>query len=711
MHRIKKYLSLIASNPQLMTLFAKDVLRHGIQSSIRKAKRKANEQKINPLKVLSNFNAVLEKFNFHELRERSPLDQTIDILIPIYNGFEFLEPLFESILKHTHSSYRLIIVNDCSSDVKVDEFLQKFIADNGHAIPIIYLKNEENLGFLQTVNKAAAHSQNHFVLLNTDTEVPPYWLERLMGPILHGDHIATTTPMTNSGTICSFPQWLADNPIYRKLDVALIDRYFSYVSFEKNSISVPTGVGFCMGVNKEVYDTMGMFDEVFGKGYCEENDWCMRALKNGYKNSIVPNLFVYHKHGGSFLSNEKKAFIEKNLKILWKKHPTYNGLIQDLIEKNPLKEMREFLEILITFNASAKNILMIDHELGGGTSIYRDQRIAQSLQQDEKIILVSYNFLFNSFKISFYVSEHEVFSYALSHFDDIEKLHNVIKIDEVFLNSIVSFQDTHEVIDTIMTFVRKSEARLILPIHDFYPICPSYTLLNDKNVYCHLPKDLDVCNRCLENHKGGFRTFNTSRLIMDEWRTKWEEIMNQADTILCFSNSSVQLIQTVYDVKSKINIAPHTIEGLSKVDVPKHTDRGITLAVIGGINLAKGSLIIKEMIALIEKNQLNINIVIIGELDLALHSKYLTVHGKYARNNLPILMASYGVNGCLIPSIWPETFSYTSEEIMMMELPLFVFDIGAPAERVKNYAHGHIIDPIDASAVINEIQKVLTIKL
>lgn len=711
MHRIKKYSSLVASNPKLVTLFVKDLFRHGIKSSIRKAKRKANSTTIDMQKILPNFNSVLEKFTFHEPLEKKPLEETIDIVIPIYNGFEFLAPLFTSILEHTYSSYRLILINDYSPDPRVDEFLQTFIADNGHAIPIIYLNNEENLGFLQTVNKAVAHTENHFVLLNTDTEVPPYWLERLMEPILHGERIATTTPMTNSGTICSFPQWLDDNPIYRNLDVSFIDRFFSYVSFEKNSISVLTGVGFCMGVNKEVYHSIGMFDEVFGKGYCEENDWCMRAIEKGYKNSIVPNLFVYHKHGGSFLSSEKQAFIENNLKILWKRHPSYNQLLQSLIEKNPLKEMRCFLEVLITFAASKKNILMIDHELGGGTSIYRDQRIRDSLQRHENIVLLSYSFLLNRFKLSFYVSEDQTFSYALSDCNDIQKLHSIIKIDEVFLNSVVSFPDTYEILDTITDFVQKSEAQLVLPMHDFNCVCPSYTLLNDKNDYCRIPKDLEVCHRCLEKHGGDFRTFNTSRISINEWREKWKPIMNQAHTVLCFSNSSAQLLQNVYDVNSKISIVPHTVEGLHKVDPPKITDQGITLAVIGGINLAKGSLIIKEMITLIEKNHLNITIVIIGELDLTLQSKHLIVHGKYERHTLPLLMTRYGVHGCLIPSIWPETFSYTSEEIMMMGLPLFVFDIGAPAERVKNYPHGHIIDRIDASEVLQKIQKVLTITL
>ena len=83
---------------------------------------------------------------------------------------------------------------------------------------------------------------------------------------------------------------------------------------------MPTGVGFCMGVNKKVVDRIGMFDDVlFGKGYGEENDWCMRAAEVGFKNIIIPNLFVYHKHGGSFLGAEKEKLQNENLKKMYEK--------------------------------------------------------------------------------------------------------------------------------------------------------------------------------------------------------------------------------------------------------------------------------------------------------------------------------------------------------------------------------------------------------
>ena len=83
---------------------------------------------------------------------------------------------------------------------------------------------------------------------------------------------------------------------------------------------MPTGVGFCMGMNLKAIQEVGLLDEEnFGKGYGEENDWCQRAIAAGYENVHVDNLFVYHKHGGSFPSEEKQRLLKEHSEALLRK--------------------------------------------------------------------------------------------------------------------------------------------------------------------------------------------------------------------------------------------------------------------------------------------------------------------------------------------------------------------------------------------------------
>ena len=109
-----------------------------------------------------------------------PINQ-VDVVIPVYNGLEFLNRLFATIT-HTAIPIRYIIVDDCSPDPRVLPLLEAF--KNEHANNCLLIKNDVNLGFVKSVNVGLSLSQGHVVLVNTDTELPDHWLERLIQPII-----------------------------------------------------------------------------------------------------------------------------------------------------------------------------------------------------------------------------------------------------------------------------------------------------------------------------------------------------------------------------------------------------------------------------------------------------------------------------------------------------------------------------------------------
>ena len=135
-----------------------------------------------------------------------------DVIIPIYNGYEYLETLFTSLKHGTKTPHRLILMNDCSTDSRIPHFLNNInFYKNENCLAIIVFHNDRNLGFTATINKAYTLSKYPIVILNTDTEVPDDWLNRLTYPMTQDPSIASVTPLTNSGTISSFPHWLEDH--------------------------------------------------------------------------------------------------------------------------------------------------------------------------------------------------------------------------------------------------------------------------------------------------------------------------------------------------------------------------------------------------------------------------------------------------------------------------------------------------------------------
>ena len=174
-----------------------------------------------------------------------PSDEVIDIIIPIYNGLQYFDKLFAGIEK-TKMKYRLILVDDQSPDPAVREYLERYVAEHEGTV---LLRNEKNMGFLPSVNRALAIAEHHVALVNTDVEVPEGWLERLMWPIFTKEKVASSTPFTTCGTICSFPNFCEDNVIFEGMPLWQIDDAFRQI--RPQYATMPTGIGFCMGMNLE----------------------------------------------------------------------------------------------------------------------------------------------------------------------------------------------------------------------------------------------------------------------------------------------------------------------------------------------------------------------------------------------------------------------------------------------------------------------------
>lgn len=248
---------------------------------------------------------------------------------------------------------------------------------------------------------------------------------------------------------------------------------------------------------------------------------------------------------------------------------------------------------------------------------------------------------------------------------------------------------------------------MILPIHDYFPLCPSYTLLNNKTKYCGIPQNIEVCEKCLKNNKNEFKIYEQETNII-KWRNNWNKINDLADEIICFSNSSKDIFSKVYPkYKDKINLIPHDISGqYNKIYSPNQQVNEIVIGVLGGINVAKGANIVKDLVSYIDNNKLNAKVVLIGEISTPIVSSSFQITGRYDKKDLPKVIKSCNISMFLIPSIWPETFSYTTDEIMQLGYPLMVFDIGAPAERVVKYEKGYVINDISIRAIWNTVQKI-----
>ena len=614
----------------------------------------------------------------------------VSVIVPIYNGREHLERLLPALVRNTSRDVEFIFLDDASPDRSVAELVKPAL----HALPRArYIRSPENRGFVGTVNAAAELARRHFVLLNTDTDVPPGWLERLMAPIFADPGIASATPFSNAATIFSFPRPNEDNRLPGGLSVERIDAAFRNLPQEHwpvvGQLEVPTGVGFCMAINGDVWRGLGGFDvAAFGRGYGEENDWCQRSVARGYRHVLVPNLFVHHDHGGSFPAAEKQQLIADHMAVLTQRWPGYVPSVHAHIARDPWRELRSrALERLCLAN---RPLLVFDHAMGGGANSYRQQMVRRAESSGVPAVVITHRAGRDAFSATYSFCGVETTRDAARPQDLVDPAAIGDGATLVY-NDLVGWPRPLAAVAFMRSLAERSDVHTRALIHDFFSVCPSYTLLDDSTRFCGVPTDLAECRRCLPGNPHAHLQSDPA-----QWRSAWGGLLEVADEVICFSTSSRTILARAYPaLADRVLVRPH--EPVTTIERPARlvAGRPLTVGVIGGINVAKGARVVMDLCEHLRTAAPAARVVVIGEVDPAEQRPFpnLTIHGRYAAADLPALVEHHGVNACLLPSIWPETFSYVTQEIMALELPLVCFDVGAPAERVSDYPYGVVIKP------------------
>lgn len=258
------------------------------------------------------------------------------MIIPVYNAVEDVARCIDSVRQHSPTDCRIVLIDDCSPDERIAALFAALAVEADTRI--VLLKNTSNMGFVGTVNRGMSLSCNDVVLLNSDTIVTARWLEKLQRCANSDRLIGTITPFSNNAEICSFPL-LCQNNSLDGVDIEAVNRAVEEAATPAYP-DIPTAVGFCMYIRRQLLDAIGLFDaETFGLGYGEENDFCMRAINAGYRNVLCDDTFVAHVGSRSF-DARTEALKARNMQRLLDKHPEYLNLVRRFITEDPIAPIR-----------------------------------------------------------------------------------------------------------------------------------------------------------------------------------------------------------------------------------------------------------------------------------------------------------------------------------------------------------------------------------
>jgi GT2 family glycosyltransferase len=251
------------------------------------------------------------------------LNPTVAIVILNWNGRSFLEQFLPSVLASTYSPLEVIVADNGSTDDSIT-FLQQHFP----AVRIITLGS--NMGFAKGYNEALRQvDSTYWVLLNSDVEVSPGWLEPMVQLMVRNPQAGACQPkirMERDRTHFEYAGacggWL-DHLGYPFARGRIFDICEADQGQYEDEAPVFWASGAALMVRAEAFHIAGGLDEYFF-AHQEEIDFCWRLQLNGYSVWVCPSSVVYHVGGGTLpKGNKRKVFLNfrNNLIMLCKNLP------------------------------------------------------------------------------------------------------------------------------------------------------------------------------------------------------------------------------------------------------------------------------------------------------------------------------------------------------------------------------------------------------
>lgn len=600
----------------------------------------------------------------------------VDIIVPVYRGIEDTRRCIESVLNAPcQTAWRLIVINDCSPEPEVTEWLRSVALTDKR---MTLLENTENLGFVATVNRGMSlHADNDVLLLNSDAEVANDWLDRIQRAAYSAPRVASVTPFSNNATICSYPRFCQPNDLPTGYDTAALDQLFAK-HLAGQTVAVPTGVGFCMYVRRQCLQEVGLFDVTnFGKGYGEENDFCVRAQLAGWTNLHALDTFVRHAGGISFGGSKSEREVQA-METLRRLHPRYEADVMNFVARDPARSGRLLIDIARIIEDNKPVILNVIHNREGGT-LRHIQELADRLGKLATFLRLS--------------PAPGGVTLKLEGADEALALHFAIPQDRARLVRTlrqlqVGHVHYHHLLGhspDIIKLARELEVSFDFTAHDYFSYCPQISLTDHTDQYCG-EKGLEQCHQCLKRHPapGG--------VSIENWRAQHAQLLRDARFVIAPSQDTALRLKH-FEPSANVIVVPHSALELQPPVDPKprartlKPGRRLKVVVLGALSKIKGADVLEEVALLAAQRNIAVDFHLIGYAYRSLRTQpkaRLTVHGGYDDKDLLQLLQWLQPDVIWFPAVWPETYSYTLSTSLESGLPIVAPNIGAFAERLQN---------------------------
>ena len=544
---------------------------------------------------------------------RAPVPGSVTIVLPIYNAFDLLPEVLDRVLRHTDLPWRLIVIEDCSSDPALRPWLEAWVAEREAEVPgrIELILNAENRGFIGSVNSGLARALEigaPVVLLNSDAFVPPGWASRLVRTLRARPRIASVTPMSNDAEIFSVPA------ICRRTELApgqgdaidAVARQFRPGVLTASSPpasasawrSIPTTWHRCRSSIPPSAAAMAKRST----GARRPAPWAGGTWPPPIFSSSIAA-------GPASAVPTSCSWSQTNNAVIARRYPTYDAEVQEFIQTDPLVTARLALAVAWMAAGAAAVPIYLAHGLGGGAEHYLQARLRADLAEGRAAIVLRVGTGAARWQIEA-VSSQGMVTGTTDDAGVLEMLLAPLARRHIVYSCGVGDRDPVTLPDVLLALRGSGEATLEVLVHDYFMLSPSYTLLDQHGRYRGpVPAtDTDPAHQA--------RASDGGTVSLAAWQAAWGRLMAAADRVVVFSASSQALIAAAYPgIADALRLEPHRLlhdlPVLTRPDGPRRV-----IGVLGSIGYQKGAAVVLDLGRLLEGRD-DLGLVVIGKVDPA----------------------------------------------------------------------------------------------
>ena len=268
------------------------------------------------------------------------------LTIAVYNGREFIDRTLRSAaaLDQTGIDLDVLVLDDASPAPGFADELSAACAHHGFS----YYRSPRNQGLVRSLNVAMRWAQaeryDHVLLANSDVVYPANLVVGMVAAADSDPLCGAVVSWSNNASAFSFLNEDPDLHLPTQEVVDLISSTFE-AEFDGASLEIPCANGFCWLIPVPVIDRVGIHDTVFGRGYCEETDWSLRARASGYKVLLALSVFTYHQGNGSMIEagvlQTGEKTIDAHEAVIDMRYPGFRDEVEAFADTGQLQDATE----------------------------------------------------------------------------------------------------------------------------------------------------------------------------------------------------------------------------------------------------------------------------------------------------------------------------------------------------------------------------------